>query len=275
MIKIETVKKGAELVSLQVDGFEKMHDGVEFWNRHSPILFPIVGKLKDGKTIIEGKEYEMGQHGFARDMEFEEIGDNSYVLRYNEETLKKYPYKFELYVSYELDNFKNKVFVKYKVKNVDDKKIYFGLGGHPAFNCEYSSGKYRLEFDKEEEEIEFYQLQDGLLVNYPLDKRKFMRENRIFLDKDIFNNDAIIMKNIFSDRVFLKTENKLILTFGFDKFNYLAIWSKPGASFLCIEPWFNTADHTDSDGVFKNKDNIIELEPENEFDAEYWVRFNS
>ena len=99
MLKIKTVKKGAELVSVKVDNIEKMHDGESFWNRHSPVLFPIVGKLKDGKTIIEGKEYQMGQHGFARDMEFEEIGENSYVLKANEETKIKFPYDFELYFS--------------------------------------------------------------------------------------------------------------------------------------------------------------------------------
>ena len=91
MLEIETSKKGAELISVKLNGFEKMHDGESFWNRHSPVLFPIVGKLKDGKTSIEGKTYEMGQHGFARDMEFEEIGEHSYVLKSNEETKKKFP----------------------------------------------------------------------------------------------------------------------------------------------------------------------------------------
>ena len=80
MLEIKTVKKGAELVSVKANGIEKMHDGESFWNRHSPVLFPIVGKLKNNRTIIEGSEYEMGQHGFARDMEFEEIGENSYVF---------------------------------------------------------------------------------------------------------------------------------------------------------------------------------------------------
>ena len=94
MVSIQTVKKGAELVSIKFNDIEKMHDGATHWNRHSPVLFPIVGKLKDGKTSILGNEYYMGQHGFARDMEFEEIGEHSYVLRSNEETLSKFPFKF-------------------------------------------------------------------------------------------------------------------------------------------------------------------------------------
>lgn len=270
MIEIKTTKKGAELISVKLNGIEKMHDGEKFWNRHSPILFPIVGKLKDGKTLIDGNSYEMGQHGFARDMDFEEIGKNSYVLKSNEETMSKFPYKFELYVSYEVK--KDEVITKYKVVNADDKLIEFGLGGHPAFVCDYSSGKYRLEFEDIEDEVEFYQLENGLLKTKP-ERRKFLKENRIFLDRKIFDNDAIIMKNLKSDRVYLKTETKTILSFSFKDFPDLAIWSKPGAPFICIEPWFSTADKIDSNGVFEEKDNLIELKPNKEFKAQYAVKF--
>ena len=141
MIEIKTTKKGAELISVKLNGIEKMHDGEKFWNRHSPILFPIVGKLKDGKTLIDGNSYEMGQHGFARDMEFEQIGENSYVLKSNKETLKKFPFEFELYVAYEVKG--NRVITKYKIINKSNNLMVFGLGGHPAYVCEYSSGKYR------------------------------------------------------------------------------------------------------------------------------------
>lgn len=271
MLEIKTVKKGAELISAKFEGVEKIHDGVNFWNRHSPVLFPIVGKLKDGKTQIDGKTYEMGQHGFARDMEFEEIGENSYVLKSNEETLKKFPFKFELYISYETT--KNKITTKYKVINKDEKNMIFGLGGHPAFICDYSSGKYRIEFENEEENIEFYQLENGLLKTKPENKRKFLRENRIFLDKRTFENDAIIMKNFSSDDVYLKTETKTILDFHFKNFQYLAIWSKPGASFVCIEPWFNTADKANSNGIFEEKEDLIELKPNQKFEASWSVKF--
>lgn len=271
MIEIKTVNKGAELVSAKFDGIEKIHDGESFWNRHSPILFPIVGKLKDGKTLINGKTYEMGQHGFARDMEFEKIGENSYVLKSNEETRKKFPFEFELYVSYEVN--KNTLTTKYKVVNTDNKNIIFGLGGHPAFACEYSSGKYRLEFEEVEENIEFYQLEDGLVKEKPENPKKFLRENRIFLDEKTFEKDAIIMTNLKSDDIYLKTETKTILSFNFKNFPYLAIWSKPGAPFICIEPWFNTADKVNSNGVFEEKENLINLKPNEKFEAEYSVKF--
>lgn len=271
MIEIKTIKKGAELVSIKVDGLEKMHDGESFWNRHAPVLFPIVGKLKNGKTIINGKEYEMGQHGFARDMEFEHIEENSYVLKSNKETLEKFPFNFEFYISYEVKE--NKVITKYKVVNKDNKQMIFGLGGHPAFNCEYSSGKYRLEFEDIEDEIEVYQLEDGLVKDNAEKTSKFIKENRIFLDKNTFKNDAIILKNIKSRKVYLKTETKTILAFEFKDFPYLGIWSKPESPFVCIEPWFNTADKANSNGIFEEKEDLIELQPNQEFSAEYSVKF--
>ena len=109
MLEIKTKKQGAELTSLQHNGKEMLFDGKTFWNRQSPVLFPIVGQIKDSKAEIEGQIYKMSQHGFARDMEFNQIEENHYVLTYNEETLKKYPYKFELHVIYQIiDNiFKN------------------------------------------------------------------------------------------------------------------------------------------------------------------------
>lgn len=271
MIEIKSISKGAELISIKIDDFEKMHDGESFWNRHAPVLFPIVGKLKDGKTIIEDKEYEMGQHGFARDMEFEQLGENSYVLKSNEETLKKYPYNFELYISYEI--YKNKVVTKYKIINKDSKKMFFGLGGHPAYRCDYSSGKYRLEFEEIEDELEIYQLENGLVKSIPEKNEKYFRENRIFLNKNTFEKDALILKNLKSRTVYLKTETKTVLAFHFDKFPYLGIWSKPEAPFVCIEPWFNTADKVDSNGIFKEKEDIIQIEPEEAFEASYSVEF--
>ena len=271
MIKIKTVNKGAELISIEKDGFERLHDGLKDWNRHSPILFPIVGKLKDNKTRINGNIYEMGQHGFARDMDFESIGNNSYVLRYNEETLKKYPFKFELFVSYEV--IENSVITHYKVVNKDDKMIYFGLGGHPAFNCDYASGQYRLEFEDIEKDMEIYQLDNGLVKDKPEKKTRFVKENRIYLNNKTFENDAIIIKNVKSRVVYLKTETKTVLAFEFKDFPYLGIWSKPGAHFVCIEPWFNTADKVSSNGIYEEKEDLIELSPNQEFFAEYTVRF--
>lgn len=126
MLEIQAKSEGAELTSIKKDGEEKLHDGKEYWKRHAPILFPIVGKLKDGKTIIEDKTFEMGQHGFARDMEFEVIKDENeikeFILKSNEKTLEKYPYKFDLKVKYQVKE--DTLTVSYEVENKDKKNIF-------------------------------------------------------------------------------------------------------------------------------------------------------
>ena len=269
MIEIVSKKEGAELISVKFNGEEKLHDGINDWNRHAPVLFPIVGKLKNGETLIENEVYQMGQHGFARDSVFEQVGNNAYLLRYNEETLKKFPYKFELYISYETTE--DSVTTKYKVKNIDDKNIKFGLGGHPAFQCHYENCE--LEFEQEENEVQIFQLESGLVKTQEEDASKFINGNKVKLDEDIFENDAIIMKNLTSNKVILKEKNKNILEFDFTDFSYLAIWSKPGAKFLCIEPWLNTADRVNSDGKFENKENLIELKPNENVEYQYIVKF--
>ena len=275
MLQIDSKKYGAELISIKLEGKEKLHQGNFFWNRHAPVLFPIVGQIKEGRTIIYGKEYQMSQHGFARDMEFEEIEKSNfkhkYLLKSNEETLKKYPFLFELYITHIVDE--NTLITEYEVINKDNKKMLFSLGGHPAFLCDYSSGDYEIEFDEKEESIEFLKLENGLLSNNRFEN--IMNNNKIRLHENIFDEDAIIMKNINSKIVSLiniKT-NKKVLDFDFTGFPYLAIWSKKGAPFVCIEPWFNTADKVDSDGIFENKENILTLNPNEKFNCKYKVKF--
>ena len=275
-IKIETKKQGAELTSIVVDGEEKLHQGKEYWNRQAPILFPIVGQIKNGETKINGKTYKMGQHGFARDMEFEEITKSEklqeYVLKSNEKTLEKFPFDFELYITYKING--NTLEVEYKVINKDNKYMLFGLGGHPAFLCDYTSEDFEIEFEKEENDIKFLQLENGLISN-KLSKNILENNKIIKLEKNTFENDAIIMKNIESNKVYLKqiSNNKKILEFEFTGFPYLALWSKKGAPFVCIEPWMNTADKIDSNIEFESKENIIKLQPQKEFIRTYKINF--
>lgn len=276
MLEIKAKPEGAELTSIKKDGIEKLHDGKEFWNRQSPILFPIVGKLKDNKAIIDDKVCEMGQHGFARDMKFEVVKDEpnekEYVLKANEETLKRYPYLFKLTVKYHVKD--DTLTVSYEVENTDTKNIFFGIGAHPAFKCDYSTEKYYLEFEKEENEIGILQLEGGLISKARL-KEEILDENRIYLTKNIFEEDAIIMQNIQSNKIYLKEVDKEepILEFDFTGFPYLAIWSKKGAPFVCIEPWYNTADYKESTGIFEEKQKIIGLNPKEKFKCKYKIKF--
>ena len=283
MLKIQTKKSGAELTSVQYNGKEMLFQGAKvldsngniYWKRQAPILFPIVGQLKNSTTQIENKTYEMSQHGFARDMDFEEISktenEHHYMLKYNEETLKKYPYKFELHIMYGVSE--NTLTVTYKVKNIDDKTIYFGLGGHPAFNCDYSNGEYEIAFSENEDKIEFLKLKNGLIDTEKA--QNILQDNKIYLKEDTFDNDAVIMKNLKSNKVVLQNHetNQKILEFDFTGFPYLALWSKKGAPFVCIEPWQNTADRIDSTQIYKDKGNIIELPKDKEFECKYSIKF--
>lgn len=282
-----TSKHGGELISFKLDGEERIHQGENckdengrvYWKRHSPILFPIVGKLKMNRTIIGGRVYEMYQHGFARDMDFEPITklDNfhSYVLKSNKNTNSKYPYDFELYTTYRLDE--NKLTTIYRVINTSPVNMPFGIGGHPAFKIDLDKlqkGNYYLEFEENEDKIHFLYLVDGLIgIDYA---KNIIKDKKIIeLDSKTFNNDAIIMKGLTSHKISLKNKasGKTLLTMDFTDFPYLALWSKPNAPFLCIEPWYSTADNVKSTGVFTQKQDIILLKPKETFECKYTVEF--
>ena len=282
-----TSKIGGELISFKLNGEERIHQGEDvmdengkvYWKRHSPVLFPIVGKLKKNQTLIGGRTYEMHQHGFARDMEFEPITklDNfhSYVLKSNPSTLARYPYDFELYNTYRLDG--NKLTTMYRVVNTGLISMPFGIGGHPAFKINLDDLKkenYYLEFLEQEEKIHFLYLVDGLVGT---EYAKNILENKriIKINSHTFDNDAIIMKGITNKTISLKNKvgNKTLLTMHFDEFPYLAIWSKPNAPFICIEPWLSTADTVNSKGVFTQKHDIITLKGKDTFECKYDVEF--
>lgn len=280
-----TSKYGAELVSFKINGEEKVHQGENctdengriYWKRHWPVLFPTVGKCKKNQTIINGRTYEMQQHGFARDMEFEPLTklDNfhSYVFRSDNKLIDKYPYEFSLTVTYRTDA--NKLTTIYKVVNEGDTDMPFGIGGHPAFKIDreqLDKGNYYLEFEEEEDKIHFLYLVDGL-IGTEYAKNIIQNQKTIPLDIHSFDNDAIIMKGLKSNKVSLKNNGKTILTMDFTGFPYLAVWTKPKAPFICIEPWMTTADNVNGSGVFRQKTDILLLPPKQEYECKYTVEF--
>lgn len=285
--QIQTTKMGGELISFKVDGDEKIHQGEScidengkaYWKRHSPVLFPIVGKLKKNQTLIGGRTYEIPQHGFARDLEFEPVTklDNfhSYVLKSNRYTLVRYPYEFELYNTYRSEG--SKLTTIYKVVNTGLINLPFGIGGHPAFKIdaqELKLGHYYLEFEEDEDKIHFLYLVDGLIgIEYA--KNPMEGKRIIPLGPHTFDDDALIMKGITSKKISLKNRvtGKTLFTMDFSDFPYLAIWSKANAPFICIEPWFSTADNIKSSGVFTQKQDIISLKPNDSFECKYTVEF--
>ncbi len=270
---------GAELTSIKdkVSGIEFLWTGDSaVWGRKSPVLFPIVGRLKDNAYQATGQSYSLPQHGFARDMDFsiKETTDNkiAFSLVYNEETLKKYPYKFELQISYLLVG--RKLTVSYKVINHQDSEIYFSIGAHPGFTCPLEENEkyedYYLEFSKPEI-LNLHVLKDGLISTETLPYLN--NEQKIPLYYDLFKNDALIFKNYQSDFISLKHKDKgEIFKFHFKGYPFLGIWSKPGP-FICIEPWYGIADFINSNGVLEEKTGIQSIKPGELFECEWAVEF--
>ena len=282
-----TTNFGGELISFKLEGIEKIHQGEEardengkvYWKRHAPVLFPIVGKLKRNQTIINGRTFEIMQHGFARDMQYEPVTklDNfhSYVLRSNKYTMARYPYEFELYNTYRQEE--NKLIFIYKVINTGKSNMPFGLGAHPAFKIDQDDlirGNYYLEFEEEETRAHFLYLIDGL-VGTEYAKNKLERNKIITLDEHTFDNDAIIVKGIQNKKISLKNRrtHKKILTMDFTDWPYLGIWSKPGAPFICLEPWMSTADRINSTNIFVKKPDMLVLAPGEEYENKFSVEF--
>ena len=236
-IKAVIKTKGAELSSLQKEGKNYIWEiNSEFWNKTSPILFPIVGALKNGEYFHEGKVYKLSRHGFARDFEFEVIenSENAVVfsLKSNEETLKVYPFHFELQLSYILEG--NKLVVKYEIINRSSEKMYYSIGAHPAFNIDGNFEDFSLIFD-DEKDLETYKLEQDLFSG----KTEILKLNGniLPLQYELFEEDALVFKNFATKSLTLAKNNESVMKVSFPDFPYLGIWTKKDAPFICIEPW--------------------------------------
>lgn len=271
---------GAELCNLKLkqDDTEYMWQAdPAYWGRHAPVLFPIVGRLVDDEYIMDGQIYHLPSHGFARNMEFEVIEQGGKHAKFqftaNDETLQYYPRRFELIIGYTLNG--SECVIEYKVKNKDNKEMYFSIGAHPGFRCPLQSDEsfedYYLEFSQKET-VYKYILEQGLLS-----KRTEMvlnDDNIIPLSYDLFKEDALIFKTLQSNAVMLKSrKSSKTVTVKFSGFPYHGIWSKPGgnAPFICIEPWYGIADTVGGDKQFTHKEGILSLQPEESFACQYSI----
>lgn len=251
----------------------------KYWKRHAPVLFPIVGRLKDDCYKIDDKIYYMEQHGFARDLEFKLLEKSFdklvYCLDSNKAFIKNYPYKFKLFTTYFLRN--NTLEIKYRIENTDSCNIYFSIGSHPGFNCPLLYGEsfkdYYIEFESKEICEREYLDKDTRLYTR---KRKLILNNQNILNlyKELFKSDALVFTKFKSKEVSLRnTKNNKIITLNLNNFSYLAIWSKPDeAPFICIEPWIGRADFSDSNGTFKEKDKMVNLDIGNNFECSYFIK---
>jgi galactose mutarotase-like enzyme len=275
---------GAEMQSVvdRKTGYEFMWQADEdYWGRHAPVLFPIVGRLKNNQYKYEGKTYDMTQHGFARDSEFaiEEVTANSAVfsLEDSEDTLKIYPFKFKLYVKYLLH--KNNVTVTYEVVNPSTADVmYYGIGGHPAFNVAqelesdaFAQVSFQLDPEKEYNRIPL--TEDGLLKTDQIEKSG---ANIPKVTHDTFQEDALVYEidpqtvMVLSDQT-----NQVEIRLQLSRMDYVGVWSPypKRAGFICLEPWAGIADTMDTTGQYDEKLGINELNPNEKMTHDYTIEF--
>ncbi|OOM82096.1 aldose 1-epimerase [Clostridium puniceum] len=279
-IRIKTSTHGGEIQSItsKEDKTEYLWDGnPEYWKYHAPILFPIIGKVVDSKYRVNGKTYKLPQHGLARTSEFSLVENNNdeitFELRYSEDTLKVYPYKFSLKSNYKLEG--STVIVTYTVENVDEMPIHFSIGSHPAFLCPIDKddtlNDCYIEFNEVESSKRITLTKEGYLSK---DKEACLENTEILkLNKELFKDDALVFEDLKSNKMTIKSNNSnKTLEVDFTGFPYMGIWApKDGAPFVCIEPWYGHADYYDFEGEFIEKEGVIKLEVNKKFSCMFKV----
>lgn len=271
--------KGAQLASFRnkATGTEHMWQAnPDVWPWHAPNLFPIVGQLVNDELIVGGQHYPMKRHGFARQSEFIllESGETSatFSLPNSEKTAEVYPYKFDFQVMYTL--IENALRVTYKLINRDSQAVYFSVGGHPAFNVPFTAGDsyedYYIEFEASEQLNTHLLASNGTFTGetHPVN----VTDNKLRLTRDLFNADALVFKNLKSRMVSIKSDKHgYSLSVEFPHFNYLGLWAKPGADFVCIEPWLGCADTDGQPNDISQKEAIQKVGVGHVFEASYYL----
>jgi galactose mutarotase-like enzyme len=281
-LKVAIRSQGGELTSIynKAAGIEHLWQGdPSIWGWHAPNLFPVVGGLINNELHVDGQAYPMQRHGFIRPSELK-LGSETtkqhalFSLPYSDHTLSAYPFKFNYQIIYDLID--NALRVTYKVVNLDNKPIWFSVGGHPAFNIPFSSAEgsayedYYLEFETGEKLDTHMLSADGFFTGetkpVPLDGPK------LHLTRHLFDEDALVFKKLNSRQVTIKSDkHEHTLSVEFPHFNYLGIWAKPCADFVCIEPWLGCADSTSGPTDITQKEGIQKLVPGHVFEAAFYV----
>lgn len=265
ILRVKIDKMGAEIRSVLKDGKDRMWSGnPEHWAGVAPLLFPICSGMPDDKYTYNGKTYEMPKHGFIRKYPFEveATADDTatFMFASNKETLKMFPWKFELRVKYTLIG--DKIKIEYFVLNKSDNTMYYSIGSHEGYNCAEGIEIYDIVFEKEE-----------ILENCLLDGAVLSGEtqpiltsgNVLSLEEKYFKSEVLIFKNIQSRKVSLvNRQTGLTTNVSFPECEYLLLWHPVGAPFMCIEPWCGICS-TKGDSIdITEKEGIISLEKQNE-----------
>jgi galactose mutarotase-like enzyme len=267
--------KGAELISLfnHAVGLEYMWQAdPKFWPKTSPVLFPVVGGLKNNSFLYDNKFYNLPRHGFARDQVFDltekEPAKAVFVLTNSTETTLQYPFKFELKIIYSLEQFG--LTVMYQVSNPMETELLFSLGAHPAFRVPLVEGTayddYYLKFQVYETSDRWPISKDGLIESQ---SQPFLKDqDRLPLKRELFYQDALVLKDLKSSSIMVRSEKHTHgIDFTFEGFPFFGIWAFKNADFVCLEPWCGIADSVNHDQRLDQKEGIINLGG-----GETWVR---
>lgn len=272
---------GAELVSL-VDKKNNQEliwqADPTYWKRHAPVLFPFVGKVNGGEYRYDGKTYNMGQHGFARDMEFTlvEKDDNSitFELCSDEETLQKYPFAFKLTIRYVLEA--NTLTVIWNVQNPADEEMYYSIGAHPAFNvAQDKKQEYKVQLHAGESELEYILIDPetaGADYEHP-HTLKLDAEHAVLATDELFANDALIFdNNQIKSASIVDPSGKKMVTVECPDFPSFGLWSQSAAApFICLEPWIGRVDNNGFVGELPEKYGEQKLEAKQEKEYNYVI----
>ena len=263
---------GAELCSLKDNSNKEYiwNGNPEFWGKHSPVLFPIVGTLKNNSYQYNNSEYHLSRHGFAREMEFELIDkqENSatFLLVSTKETKDKFPFDFDLHLIYTLENKSLKI--EYKVFNNGESKMPFSIGAHPAFDLPGNFEGYSLAFESTDT-LNYFLLEDGLISNTT--NAIALEQNKLKLNYKLFEKDALVLKNVISKSVTILKDSNPFLKVSYPNFPDLGIWTPPNAPFICIEPWYGYSDTVTKFGSLFDKEGIQILDAKDVFHTAFSI----
>lgn len=281
ILTVQVKEHGAELASIRKGSVEYLWQADPmFWGRHSPVLFPIVGSVWEKRYRVDGREFELGQHGFARDMDFIMVEGGEDEVRYRlestEDTLKKYPWPFVLEIAYRLHG--NMIDVIWEVSNPGNEDMYFQIGAHPAFNYpDYDPQTVErgfLSFDRDEG-LECIRIKEKGCVDaetlYPLD---IPADGLLPLTRETFDKiDTIMLQDGQIGSVALyRTDRTPWLKLSFEA-PVVGIWSPPGknAPFICLEPWYGRCDRAGYEGDYRDRDWVNRLAPGERFSSVYTI----
>ncbi len=261
-LRVEIAEFGAEIRRVTFCGKERFWNGdSQYWTGVSPILFPICSCLPDGKYTFDGKEYNMSKHGFARKSmsTVESVSQDKATFLFTDtpETLEKYPWKFELRVTYTLDG--NNIKTDYDVKNLSENDMYYSIGAHEAYLCKDGIEEYDIIFENEET-LYSYRLDGEWLSD---NKVPIIENSKVLpLKEKYFEDDALIFKDVKSRFVTLQNRNtKETVSVEFPGFDYLLLWHVPNAPYMCIEPWAGITSPVGWDYDITKKEGIMKLAP--------------